>query len=203
MDVWGDHAVQCLGASSFGSRWRHEQLQRVLLSLFRLAGASASANRRLPTAFPPHPGLEPGDICLQTWGSAGADLYIDLFVVSPWHASSPPSPSFQVGHAVTEHARYKRELYSSALEAQLERVEFLPFGMDIFGGILPDVRPLLRRVQRCLAGVLCPADIQLCVELSVVQCISYCVARAVGMQLAAHLPLPYSDRTDPLYVPHA
>ena len=130
-------------------------------------------------------------------------MYIDLLVISPWHASSPPSLTFQVGHALTEHARHKRELYSSALEAPFERVEFLPLGMDIFGGIFLEELPLLRCVQRALSGVLCPADIQLCVELSVIQCISFCVARSVGMQLAAHVPLSYSDRCDALYVLHA
>ena len=137
------------------------------------------------------------------WGSAGADLYVDLYVISPWHASSPPFASFQVGHALAEHARHKRELYYPALEAQLERVDFLPLGMDIFGGILPDALPLLRRVQRALSVALAPADLEQCMGLSVVQCLSYSVARSVGMQLAAHVPLPYSVRADALYDPHA
>ncbi len=105
------------------------------------------------------------DIFLQSWGLVRAYLYTDLFVISPWYASSPPSLTFQVGHALTEHAWHKREQYSSALVAQQERVEFLPLGMEIFGGILPEALPLLRRVHRALLGALCPADIHRCVKL--------------------------------------
>ena len=74
MDQWGDHVLQCSGVSVMGFRRRHDEVQRSIYQVCRLADVSASQNRRLPLPVRPCTRAEPGDLCFHGYGDGEADI---------------------------------------------------------------------------------------------------------------------------------
>jgi hypothetical protein len=152
MDAYGYHAINC-GGSFFA---RHEIVVKALHSLAFEAGIQSHMNALvqclgvsnnnyrtplLPSSSLSLTAFRPADV-LMTLNDAIRKTCVDVTVVSPIKAHMPVN--FVVGKdaKTAEHEKFRKH-EDACREAGYE---FIPFAVDIFGGLAPEALKLLRLI---------------------------------------------------------
>ena len=155
VDVYGDHLVSC-PRNNF---WRrHNAVQETLLSLASQAGvphlreAPLERERRRGRLLP---NVRPADILLRHW-AGGKDSAVDCTVSHPAQLSEHPLTGDKARSFLRRVEADKLRKYEDICDN--EGWDFIPFGMNTWGGVGPHGTSLLNRLARKATAVADEAD---------------------------------------------
>ena len=145
VDPFGDHLVSC----TRNNFWpRHNAVQETLLSLATQAGVphvreapleKAKRRNRLQQQ------LRPADVLLRHW-AGGKDSAVDCTVSHPAQIAEQPLTGEKARSFLRRLEQDKLRKYEDI--CAIEGWDFIPFGMNTWGGIGPHGTSLLHRLTR-------------------------------------------------------
>ena len=171
MDVFGDHSVCC---SKNNIMRRHMVCQDSLVRLVHGAGKAARKE------VGPGDGCRPADVFIPAWDDKGP-VAVDCTLRHTLQPSDPLKAAARVHDWRTRQEGEKERLYGETCTRQ--GWEFLPFVVDLWGGLSPKASKFMNTIARLTArDLLRPRRER--AEEDVWQYLSCQVARSIGRQLA-------------------
>ncbi|GJX77420.1 putative reverse transcriptase domain-containing protein [Tanacetum coccineum] len=176
-DVYGDHAVSCVGVISI--KHRHNAVRDTLVDIYFRLGISAGKEVDIGLGGGRDKALRPTDMLLYSW-EGWLDVCVDLTGSSP--LTQTGMADFVPGRAVIDAAQHKQVKYMTKC-ADIG-YGFLPFSFSSFGELEKDAVTLLKRVRKFSMA----QDIGARAAVHIFNRIGFSIAKGVGAQIVSRLP---------------
>ena len=175
MDVAGDHALCC---AHNGLYRRHNHIRGALFHLAQSANWSPVLEKQLPNSLD-----RPADLLLQNLDSR--PTAVDVTVVHPLRPSASVAVRAQRDSAAADAEAQK--IARNRVVCEGAGWNFMPFGLEVTGGLGPAAKKLCRRLTQQLA-MRAGQDVAACAE-NVGVWLSLALAKGRGEMLSAATPL--------------
>ena len=124
---------------------RHNQLRDALFDTAVAAGLGPVKEGRF---LLPGQDRRPADVLLPYW-NGGKDAALDVTVVNPLQRATLPQAAIKPGHAL--QFAFERKINGAAEDCRREGIDFVPLGVESFGGWHQVATREVEKMERALA----------------------------------------------------